>query len=262
MKKIFVILLVMVVSLGGMSVQGQNLIKSRVQNLPNYDYSPLHFGFLLGINQMNFSIDPLDELHLQNFVTAQADDILPAPDSLRVLGIDQNPQLGFTVGIVGNLRLGEYTDLRLIPSLSFGERVLKYSIQNFDEGTIRDTITMEKRISSTYIDIPLLIKYKSKRYNNMRAYLIGGAKYSLDLASLSDKKRDEDANSVLMKLDKSNASMVLGFGFDFYFAFFKLGTEITMSYSLNDPLEYEDNLYTGSIEEMKSKVFQISFTIE
>lgn len=242
------------------SAQGQYLFKSRVENLPNYDYSPYHFGFLLALNQMHFSVDPIDNLHLVNNLPAQADDVLPSPDSMRVLGLDYTPELGFTVGIVGNLRLGRYADLRFIPSLAFGERVLNYEIRTIDGGTSTDTVFMEKRVASTYIDFPLLVKYKSERYNNVRGYVIGGVQYSLDLASLSNK--EESSNNILVKLENSDVSAVVGFGFEYYLGFFKLGTEIKMSYGLTDPLLREGNLYSGSIEELHSKVFQLSFTFE
>jgi len=261
LKKITVVFILIFFLVGfNTQVKGQYLFKSRVENLPNYDYSPYHFGFLLGLNQMHFTIDPIDNLHLLTNLPAQADDILPSPDSMHVLGLDYKPEFGFTVGIVGNLRLGKYADLRFIPSLAFGERVINYEIENMEEGLPRDTIFMEKRVPSTYLDFPLLFKYKSERYNNVRGYLIGGMQYSLDLASLSDK--EEESNNILVKLKRNDVSAILGFGFEYYLGFFKFGTELKMTYGLYDPLLREGNMYSGSIEEMHSKVFQLSFTFE
>lgn len=260
MKKQIIIILVGMLLAAGASGQS-SLIKSKVKNLPNYDYAPYHFGFVLALNQMHFSIDPIDYLHQQEFTPGQAGDILPTPEELRVLGIDYQPEYGFTVGIVGNLRLAQYFDLRFIPSLAFGERVINYRIEKYNGGISEDTVMMEKRIPSTYIDFPLMVKYKSKRYNNMRAYVLGGVKYSLDLASLSDK-REENTNNVLVKLERQDVSFEVGVGFDYYMSFFKFGMEIKMAYSPFDPLEREGNLYTGSIEELRSKYFQLSFTFE
>lgn len=243
-------------------VQGQQLFKAKTVNLPNYDYAPYHFGFVLAMNQMHFTLDPVDDLHLTKYTPEDADDVLPSPDTMRIAGIDYSPHMGFTVGIVGNLRLGQYADLRFIPSLSFGERVINYRILNYDDNMPRDTIVKEKRIPSTYIDFPLLLKYKSKRYNNFRAYLIGGMKYSLDLASLSDKREAQSTNNILVKLGRNDVAAEIGVGFDYYLGFFKFGTEIKMSYSLMDPLLREGNMYSGSIEDLRSKIFQISFTFE
>ena len=85
------------------------------QNLPRYDFKKIHFGFTLGINSLNFNINKNN-----NFLN---NDTL-----LSMLSEDQK---GFNLGIVSNLRLGKYTDLRFIPTLVFGERILNYSFNDF-----------------------------------------------------------------------------------------------------------------------------------
>ncbi len=268
-KLIIFIVSGLLISVG--SLAQENLFKSKVKNLPNYDYAPYHFGFVLALNQMHFTIKPVDELHLMSFEEAQATDVnqnLPYNvDKIEVLGINYQPEYGFTVGIVGNLRLGEYYDLRFIPSLAFGERVINYRVNAMDyegDNIVQDSLlTMDKRIPSTYIDFPLTVKYKSKRYNNIRGYLLGGVKYSLDLASLSDARQQEESpNNILVKLKRHDFAFEIGVGFDYYLSFFKLGTEIKMAYSPFDPLDREGNMYTESIGELNSKYFQLSFTFE
>ena len=264
------VLMIIVGFLIAAAANGQGgLIKQKVKNLPNYDYAPYHFGFVLALNQMHFTIDPIDNLHEKSFSTEVAQDVNPAitgldVDSMNVYGIDYKPEYGFTVGIVGNLRLGQYFDLRFIPSLAFGERVISYKINAYGSGDdiLSDSlITMEKRIPSTYIDFPLMVKYKTERYNNVRAYVFGGAKYSLDLASLSNKQ-DDSGNKEIVKLKRNDVFFEIGVGFDYYLSFFKFGTEIKMSYSPYDIPEREGNMYTGAIEKLQSKYFQLSFTFE
>jgi len=235
--------------------------KDRVLNLPRYDNSPYHFGFLLGVNQMHFTIRPATDLHVRMFDSTYLPDILPTPDSALLYSVESSPYLGFTVGIIGNLRMGKYFDLRFIPSLSFGERELHYSLMTFTNG---DTafIPVSKRVPSTFIDFPLLIKYKSARLNNLRAYLLGGAKYSLDLASQAKKREQKNLNQKIVKIKANDLYLVAGVGFDFYNEWFKLGVEITMSYCLSDILKREKNIYTDGIDYLRSKVFQLSFTFE
>jgi hypothetical protein len=98
------------------------------------------------------------------------------------------------------------------------------------------------------------------RLNNFAAYIIGGVSYNLDLASQA--KKDSDQGQIQVKLYKHDLSMDIGFGFDFYFEWFKLGTEFKMSYGMFDMLKKEDNIYTDGIESMKSKIFQFSLTFE
>lgn len=259
-KTIRVFFLTAIVALS-LSAGAQSVWSSRVQNLPNYDYAPYHFGFILAVNQMHMAIDPIDNLHTVHFSSDYADDILPAPESMSVMGIGYTPQYGFTVGIVSNLRLTEYLDLRFIPALSFGERVINYDIMKY-YATSSEMVRVDKRVPSTYIDFPLHVKYKSKRINNIRAYVLGGLKYSLDLASLSKKRQDDNNDNLLLKLDQNNYGFELGVGFDYYTNWFKFGTELKMGYNINDPLKHDNNIYTESIESLRPRIFQVSFTFE
>ena len=80
------------------------------QNLQRYDNQQMHFGFSIGINSLDFNIKYNPDVMFK--------------DSLYVL--ESQNQEGFNLGIVSNLRIGRYTDLRFIPTLVFGERHLEY----------------------------------------------------------------------------------------------------------------------------------------
>ncbi len=231
--------------------------KRKVLNMPNYDAKPYHFGFILGINQMLFSVKPIDSLPLVKWDQLQSPDIFA--DSLFVQSVTSSPKPGFTVGIVGSLRLSKSVDLRFVPSLSFGERLLNYSILAFDEGDAQ-LIETTKSITSTTIDFPLTFKYKSKRLNNMRMYVLGGVKYTLDLAS--QKKAQESSSDITVKINKHDIALEVGAGVDFYADLFKFGIEIKMGYGFNNMVKHEGNLYSDSIDKLNSKVFLLSFTFE
>jgi hypothetical protein len=212
--------------------------RPRIENLPKYDLKPYHFGFALCLNKMDFAIHPIEDYH--------------SFDSLFV--IQSTPQWGFNIGIVSNLRLGKFADLRFLPTLSFGQRVLDYTLS-----TGAGTAKTSKGIESTYLDFPLLLKYKSKRLNNVRAYVLTGFQYSLDLASQAKKKaRNED----LVKLKENDYLYQFGVGFDFYLEYFKFSTELKMMYGLRDLLKRDGTVYTNSIDRLNSKIFQLSFLFE
>ncbi len=173
-------------------------------------------------------------------------------DTLLVL--QSTPQWGFNIGIVSSLRITEYTDLRFVPTLSFGERILDYTLRNSGAN-----INVHKKVESTFIDFPFLLKYKSKRLNNVRAYLIGGTQFSIDLASQAKKK---DRNKDLVKLKQNDMLYQVGVGFDFYLEYFKFSTELKMMYGMRDLLKRDNSLYTNSIERLNSKIFQLSFLFE
>ncbi|MCX6230484.1 MAG: porin family protein [Bacteroidetes bacterium] len=214
--------------------------RARIPNNPNYDYKPYHFGFMLGLNQMYFII--------------KAPEITNPQDSLY--GIESTPKMGFNIGIVADLRINDYMNLRFIPSLSFGERSLNYFIK-FNNQVVSSVI---KKVESTYIEFPLEIKLRSQRMINTRAYVLGGAKYCIDLASQAKKKSEED--DIVIKLYKNDILFELGVGFDFYLVYFKLCTELKMCYGIKDLLVRENNLYTNNIERLSSKMLQFSLTFE
>jgi hypothetical protein len=109
-------------------------------NLENFDKQKVYFGYYLGFNTYDFKID---------YLTTPSKDISVTTST------------GFNVGIVGDLRLQEYINLRFEPGLYYTQRNLYYS------GFTRQ-IDAEREIRSTYIDFPLLVKFSSKRTGNIR----------------------------------------------------------------------------------------------
>jgi hypothetical protein len=231
--------------------------KRTVENMPTYDYSKYHFGFILAVNQMHLVIKPIENIYQTYFDSVASAEI--NADSAIIYSMLSEPTYGFTVGIVSNLRINNSLDLRFIPSLAFGERNIDYRFMKFRDGT-KTLVDVRKNIPSTFVEFPLHIKYKSRRLNNFRAYVLGGANYRLDLSSQAKKRKD--SGQVQVKLNRSDIYYDLGVGFDFYFEWFKFGTELKMSYGLLDVLKREGNIYTDGIERLSSKVFQLTFTFE
>jgi hypothetical protein len=219
------------------ATQGQTLIP---QNLQKYDKQKIHFGFLLGFNSATFIVKPVPNFNLL--------------DSLYILESASAP--GFHLGILANLRLGEHFDLRFLPDLSFSQRDLKYTFVRHD--SIKVSVT--KTIESTYLEFPLQIKFKSNRIKNYRIYLIGGFKYSLDMASQSKVKDSETKH--LVKLDKNNYCYEFGIGLDAYMELFKLSPEIKISQSLNNLLVPDVSIFSSSIDRIFSQLLYVTVTFE
>ena len=209
------------------------------QNLVRYDFQKIHFGFTLGINELNFNL-----LKNNNTITN---------DTLKT--IYTKSLKGFNLGIVSNLRLGKYLDLRFVPALIFGERHLSYGF-NDSLNISNDEI---KKIESTLLDFPVYLKYKSERYNNFRAYVLAGIKYSLDLAS---KDEIDDEGQEIVKLKKNDLMGEIGFGLDFYLEYFKFSPQIKISYGLLNLLTNDNTIYTESINKLTTNGWMLSFTFE
>ena len=230
-------LIILLLFLGISNSYGQR--RKKPQNLARYDFKKLHFGFTLGLNDLNFNIN-------KNSSTLNNDTLLT---------LLSNSQKGFNLGIVSNLRIGKYTDLRFIPTLVFGERHLNFEL--IDSNGVSDE--QIKKIESTLIDFPVYIKYKSERYNNFRTYVLGGIKYSLDIAS---QDRIDDEGQEIVKLKKNDLMGEIGFGIDFYLEYFKFSPQIKLSYGILNLLSKDETVYTKSINRLSTNGWMISFTFE
>ena len=208
-------------------------------NLPNYDRKLVHFGFSLGINYATFTIKP--ESQLNHF------------DSL--MSVFPSGMVGFDIGIVTNLHLGNYFDLRFIPALSLLDRSLNYELR-YDDKTSKAT----QGIESVNLNFPLLLKFKSSRMSNVRFFVVGGMQYSIDLATRSKKRTGGD--DIKIRLSASDLQGQVGVGMDFYLEFFKFAIEAKMSYGMLDLLEHESNMYSNSVKYLRSKTFHITFLFE
>ncbi|MBP6650259.1 MAG: PorT family protein [Bacteroidia bacterium] len=208
-------------------------------NLPKYDHQKIHFGFTLGLNSTNFKVQLVPDFKTM--------------DSIYV--VESEPVSGLNLGIVSNLRLGEYWDLRFIPALSFAQRNLIYQFIYPDSASASTT----KSVESTYLEFPLDLKFKSKRVTNYRMYVLAGARYSIDMVSQA-KVRDKDRD--IVKLKRYDFGYEIGLGFDFYLTYFKFSPEIKMFNGLNNLLVKDNSRYASPLDKLNSKIFLVSFLFE
>lgn len=183
--------------------------------------------------------------------------------------ISSRPSQGFGLGFVMNRNISENFDIRSTPSLIFSDRVVNYEYVptdpiNLGNGQTKNFQTLvDKKVQATMFEFPLGIKIKSNRLNNFRAYWLGGAKYSIDIAS---KKKTfdegETAANKLLKNERNYLSYETGIGFDIYFEYFKMSPEIKLSYSTSDILKHDDTAYANPIDKLKLRQFTFSLIFQ
>jgi hypothetical protein len=253
-KRFFYILIFL---LAGLTSTAQRLL---LKNLTTFDDKLIHFGFTLGINttdfgftHYNFVTDNPKFLLSNNSIDAQYQ-----TTETKVRADISALTPGFTVGIVTNLRLAESFDLRFLPGMSFGERKLVYNIPIVDvSGETRNPSSYS--IKSTFLDFPLLLKYKSRKVNNQRPYLIAGGAYRIDIS----KSGTED----LVRLKPLSSYIEAGVGWDSYLQFFRLSTELKFSFGLNNVLDSgpkitQAQVYSNAFSKLSSNIFTLSFHFE
>lgn len=217
--------------------------KQKPKNDSWYDDKPLHFGFSLGMNLMDFSLTPSQEY-------LNADGYYPEVSIL-------NP--GINIQIVTNYRPAKYFDLRFLPGVSFGQRNIRY----YNNET-KEILNENQRVESSFLEFPLLVKYKGDRLNNVRPYIVGGLNYRYDLAG---KKEYDDEKPVYIRLRRSDLYYEVGTGLDFYLPYFKLSVELKMSNGLRDIIVHDggapgNQQFVNAIERMRSQLWIIAFHFE
>lgn len=272
--KTVVLLTVMMLFVIPQSVVAQ---QEKPQNLRLYDTQPYHFGFIIGYNQMSYAMNFYDSYQLKAHDALEYPSIASSyynPDArYYARSITPIPEHGFVVGVVGNLRLAKYFDLRLIPSLSFGTRTIEYQFyKELPEGVVNDNPYYEtkKSIFSTFVELPLQVKYRSKRYNNVAGYIIAGGNFKIDLAS-QKKSQIEVTNPETgelitvtdnIRVKRTDLAAEIGAGFDFYTSHFKFGVEAKMSFGLLNILDSQNIIYDSSVKNIHNRTFQVSLTFE
>lgn len=205
-------------------------------NEPNHDDRPIHFGFCLGLNMMNFIVHENYQAYLKDTLTSNVS--RPAP--------------GFHIQVVSNYRLGEYFDLRFLPGVSFGQRDLTFYTNNKKP--------FPQKLESNFLEFPLLLKYKAKRLNNFRPYVITGSNCRVDLA----KTLSVD-DGIYLALKRFDIYYEAGAGIDFYMPYFKLSVELKFSYGFLNVLKRKDPVpikYQNSIDRLNSTLTMLSFHFE
>lgn len=205
-------------------------------NLPYYDERLMHYGFFMAGNYATFNIK-----RSQFFV-----------DDTTMLAVNPRGTPGFTLGFVVNLRLEQFFDLRLLPAAGFYLREVIFKLESNDS-----TYTKVESIESTYIELPLLLKYKSTRRANTRMYLIGGIKPAIEVGT-----RGERAGVDRLLTKTIDVAIDYGFGIDLYFPMFKFSPEIRFSYGIINLLKPSDNILSNSIDKLRTNTFTVLFIFE
>lgn len=218
------------------AVQAQLFTKKKIINLENVDKDRLSWGYFLGFNSYDFKFDYKAEQPVDVFVERQ---------------------LGFNVGLIGDVRINDYFNIRLEPGLFVAQRNLNFPNANFSEKQ------KLREVKSTYVHIPLLLKISTKRINNFKPFIVGGVSYSLNLSSEEDNP--EDNLSGTFRTTNNTLFYELGFGIDFYLFHFKFSPTIRGVFSFNDELILDKNPnspWTGNINRLSTRAIFINFLIQ
>ena len=215
----------------------------KVQNRPYIDMRRWHYGFLFGVHMQDLEFTNNGYIHtledgMQESWFADVASYTP----------------GFSVGVLGELRLTEYLALRFIPTMYFGDKTV----------TFRDQLSggVERQaVKSTYLSVPIDVKWAAQRFNNYRPYVVAGLAPMVDLTVKRQKP---------LLVQRADVALEVGLGCDFYLPFFKLIPELKFCFGLSDVLVKQrhdltdKNLlkYTQSLDNTMNRMMVLTLYFE
>lgn len=214
-----------------------------ILNNENFDKQRWSWGYFLGANtyDLHFGYKDLDQPpHEDEFLVERS--------------------LGFNVGLIGNLRLNDYMDLRLEPGVSFNTINLDFNIE--DEEALGST-TNFREVNFTFVHIPLLLKVSTKRLKNFKPFVVGGVSTSINLSSNEDHPDDNTAGQ--FRTMTNSYYYELGFGIDLYMYYFKFTPSIRGVFGLSDDLVRDnapESVFTSNVDKMTTRGIFLNFTFQ
>lgn len=237
-----VLLIFLTLAGGWATAQEMYNYETRQLRSPKYDFKTIHFGFELGINYYDFHIEPTETL--QNIQDNQN----------TLYSIDCIASPGFTLLLISDLRLTNWLNLRFTPGISYTQRDMVFDVYN---DIIGDFYQATRQVESTFIEFPLYFKFRGKRVGNARPYLMGGAKYMVDMAS---QELVEDPR--LFRIKRFDLAYEFGFGIDIYFDFFKFSPQIKAVTGMRNMVVPDDTIFTEGVVDLTTRCVLISFQFE
>ena len=233
-NKIFILLLLISI----FCVNSQAQVRKAL-NQPFADQKMYHLGFSIGFHTQDMILSHT------GFVGDNGEAWFSEIPSYSV---------GFSVGMIGDRYLNQYMNLRLAPTLHFGEKRFVFKEQTSGE-------EVDSALKSNYISIPLYLKFSADRMGNLRPYFLAGGYAAVNIGS----KKDD-----LLRFKQMDYGLEFGVGCNIYLPLFKLCPELKFSFGLADAvnknrsdLSDPDMLkYTQAISSGKTRMISLVFNFE
>jgi hypothetical protein len=222
---------------------GKNTFAQRkyIEQLPNFDKKTWNFGYYLGLNKKGYVID----YKFSNF------------GNNANVTVDEG--IGFNIGVIVDRRLHKNINIRFEPGLSSNVKTLY-----FNNPFLTTKLDSVRKVPSTYLHLPLLIKFSTDRLRNIRPYLIGGVSYDHNFSSNQDNLDDNSSGEFRTKT--GNFMYEVGFGVDFYLPYFKFSPSIRGLFAMNNELVPDNNdaasPWTGPIDRFATRGIFLKLTFE
>ena len=223
------------------SIYGQDY---NLENLKTDDKKRFRFGYYLGLNLVGAKVTYL----------ASA---LPTPPDEVPFRLAVKPKPSFDVGLLADVRINEFVNIRFHPGVAFVEREIRFP---FEE---TPTTSKPLRVKSNYVRFPLGVKFNTRRIRNARPFVMGSVSYNINITS--EETNPDDNNSGTFRMKRNMYAWEFAIGTDIYLPYFKFTPSIHGLFALNNeivPDKDPNSDFTKHIASMKSRGVFLRFTFE
>ena len=128
-------------------------------------------------------------------------------------------------------------------------------------------------MNATYLDFPILFKFRTNRINNFAMYGITGFRYGINMTSNTDvNNSSSNPSEQIIKITDTDFGTEVGGGIDLFLNYFKFGIELKLAVGMKNLLyltpQRSLNLnetptnFDNAIESLRSRVWTFSLTFE
>ncbi len=215
----------------------------QVGNLGKFDSRLLHWGIQVGLTLSKFDLEYSSNETLRRDLQGTTSYYAP----------------GFHIAVIGDLRLGNWFNLRLLPGVTLITRDVTYSWEPTYLANHR-LAELNRNVESVYGDLPIELKFRAMRYNNFRPYLTAGVSYGFDFASLRKNRNRTDES--IIRLEPNDFRYTMGLGFDVFLRYVKFAIDLKMTFGLVDLRVEDPDVYIQAFDYLNSRTLMLSFTFE
>ena len=93
-------------------VFSSSFLSAQIQNISTFDRNRVHYGIAIGYMQSKFMVEYTTDAEVRENIQGVTSYYLP----------------GFHLSIIGDLRINDYLNVRILPGIAFVDRDINYSL--------------------------------------------------------------------------------------------------------------------------------------
>lgn len=215
----------------------------KAQRMHYFDVRPFNLGFTMGLG-----VGGYDMTHQINQKDPRTGRFLHSVSLIRKPAI--------YLGLITSLKLTNNLDVRFSPSVTLEERDFRF---NFDSTTTFDGESVVfKKIESSNLNLPLVLKFKTDYYKRTRLYVTAGIQPTWNLASTKKVRNDPE----LLKTEKFDVAFVASVGIDLYGEKLKLSPELRYTRGLRNLYVPDNTVFPRAISDLFAQLLTININFE